>query len=96
MARGYLNCDPGGHALDTVANAIRCADEGYHGVVHLAPTGCMPEVSVRPILRNACRDKGLPLLELSFDEHGAHSGVCTRLEAFVDMLSDLRARREAS
>jgi predicted nucleotide-binding protein (sugar kinase/HSP70/actin superfamily) len=95
-ARGYLHCDAGGHALDTVANAIRCAEESYHGVVHLAPTGCMPEVSVRPILRNACRDKGLSLLELSFDEHSAHTGVCTRLEAFVDMLSELRAQREAS
>jgi predicted nucleotide-binding protein (sugar kinase/HSP70/actin superfamily) len=96
MARGYLHCDPGGHALDSVANALRCAAEGYHGVVHLAPIGCMPEVSVRPILRRACRDKGLPLLELSFDEHSAHTGVCTRLEAFVDMLADLRARKEPS
>jgi len=93
-ACGYLHCDAGGHALDTVANALRCAEQGYDGVVHLAPSGCMPEVSVRPILRNACRDKGLPLLELSFDEHSAHSGVCTRLEAFVDMLSDLRKKKE--
>jgi predicted nucleotide-binding protein (sugar kinase/HSP70/actin superfamily) len=91
--RGYLHCDAGGHSLDTVANAVRCSEDGYDGVVHLCPTACMPEVSVRPILRKACRDKGLPLLELSFDEHSAHAGVCTRLEAFVDMLLELRKKR---
>ncbi len=93
-AKGYLHATVGGHALDTVANAIRCHEEGYDGVVHLCPTECMPEVSVRPILRQVCSDRDFPLLELSFDEHTAHAGVCTRIEAFVDILWELRKRRE--
>lgn len=95
-AHRYLHDRVGGHALDSVANAIRCAETGYDGVIHLCPSGCMPEVVIRPILRNACHDHGIALLELSFDEHTAHAGVSTRLEAFVDMLLDLRAQREHS
>jgi predicted nucleotide-binding protein (sugar kinase/HSP70/actin superfamily) len=92
-ARPYLQTLTGGHALDSVANALRCAEAGFDGVVHLCPVGCMPEVGVKPILRQVCRDAGLPLLELSFDEHTAHAGVCTRLEAFVDVMFARRHKR---
>ncbi|MDZ4198966.1 MAG: hypothetical protein U1E27_06745, partial [Kiritimatiellia bacterium] len=51
LASDYLKTPVGGHAMDSVANTIRCACEGFDGVVHVAPTGCMPEISVRPILR---------------------------------------------
>ena len=95
-ARGYLHSLVGGHALDSVANAISCAQEGYDGVVHLCPTGCMPEISIRPILRQACADHDISLLELSFDEHSGHEGVCTRIEAFVDILWERRRRRTAA
>ena len=67
---------------------MACAKEGYDGVVHIAPTGCMPEISVRPILRKVSQDLKIPVLELSFDEHSSHVGVVTRLEAFVDILRD--------
>lgn len=92
-AKNYLHARVGGHALDTVANAIRCAETGYDGVVHICPSGCMPEVVIRPVLRNACRDHGISLLELTYDEHTAQAGVSTRLEAFVDMLLDLREKK---
>ncbi len=91
LARPYLKSLVGGHALDSVGNAIRCAGAGYDGVVHVCPTGCMPEISIRPILRRISRDMDLPVLECSFDEHTSHVGVITRLEAFVDIL---KARRE--
>ena len=89
----YLRTTTGGHALDTVANGRRCVEAGFDGVVHLCPAGCMPEVSVKPILRQVCRDAGVPLLELSFDEHTACAGVGTRIEAFADMMFARRRRR---
>jgi predicted nucleotide-binding protein (sugar kinase/HSP70/actin superfamily) len=95
-AKGHLHALVGGHALDSVANAIRCAEEGYDGVVHICPAGCMPEVSIRPILRQVCKDRDFSLLELSFDEHTGHEGVCTRIEAFVDILWEKRMRRGVS
>ncbi|MBN2399235.1 MAG: hypothetical protein JXI33_02725 [Candidatus Aminicenantes bacterium] len=92
-ARGHLHDPVGGHALDSVANAIRCHEQGYDGVVHICPAGCMPEVSIRPILRQACKERDFSLLELSFDEHTGHEGVCTRIEAFVDILWEKRRRQ---
>ncbi|MDR2784648.1 MAG: hypothetical protein LBB83_01910 [Treponema sp.] len=88
IARPYLNSPVGGHALDSVAHVIHCAGAGYDGMVHLCPTGCMPEVSVRPIIADISRKKNFPVLELSFDEHTGEEGLVTRLEAFVDMLRD--------
>jgi len=52
----------------------------------------MPEVSVRPILAAISKDKNIPILELSFDEHTSPVGVTTRLEAFVDILNGRRVR----
>lgn len=93
LTRRYLGTPVGGHAMDSVGNTVRCAREGYDGVIHVCPSGCMPEVSIRPILRRVSRDMNLPLLECSFDEHTSHVGLVTRLEAFADLLYDRRRKR---
>jgi predicted nucleotide-binding protein (sugar kinase/HSP70/actin superfamily) len=90
MASPYLKSRVGGHAMESVAHTVVCARDRYDGVIHVAPTGCMPEVSVRPILRKVSRDLDIPVLELSFDEHSSHVGIVTRLEAFVDILQERR------
>lgn len=88
-ARPYVTSKRvGGHALDSAANTVRCAQEGYHGVVHVCPAGCMPEVSIRTVLGRIAEDMNIPVLELSFDEHTAHVGITTRLEAFVEILRE--------
>ncbi len=92
LARPYLQSLVGGHALDSVAYTIRCAREGYDGVIHIAPAGCMPEISVRPILRRISQDLDIPVFECSFDEHTSHVGLVTRLEAFVDVLYERRKK----
>ncbi len=93
LARPYLRHLVGGHALDSVAHTLRCAREGYDGVVHVGPAGCMPEVGIRPILRRISRDMKFPVLECSFDEHTSHVGMVTRLEAFADVLRERQSRR---
>lgn len=92
IARPYLKHVVGGHALDSVAHTIRCEKEGFDGVVHVAPSGCMPEVSIRPILHRIGKDMDFPVLDLSFDEHTSHVGVVTRLEAFVDILQNRKRK----
>lgn len=92
VARPYLDCKVGGHALDSVAHTMSCAARGYDGMVHVCPAGCMPEVSVRPILRRISGDMGIPVLMLSFDEHTSPVGVVTRVEAFLDILEERRRR----
>lgn len=92
VARPYLGAEVGGHAVESVAHTIRCAEQGWDGVVHVCPSGCMPEVSIRPLLRKISADLDIPVLPLSFDEHTSHVGVTTRLEAFVDVLRDRRRK----
>lgn len=92
VARPYLQNPVGGHALDSVAHTILCSRAGYDGMVHLCPAGCMPEVSIRPILAALSRDLGIPVLELSFDEHTSAVGTITRLEAFTDILCQKRKK----
>lgn len=92
IAELYLQCSVGGHALDSVAHSIHCAEEGYDGMVHLCPAGCMPEVSVRPILQSVSKDKDIPILEMSYDEHTCDVGIATRVEAFADVLMERRKK----
>ena len=93
VADRYLQCTVGGHALDSVAHSIHCADEGYDGMIHVCPSGCMPEVSVRPILKRVSKDKDIPILEMSYDEHTSGAGIATRLEAFADVLMERRKKQ---
>ncbi|MCJ7615577.1 MAG: hypothetical protein MUO43_03465, partial [Desulfobacterales bacterium] len=93
VADRYLQCTVGGHALDSVAHSIHCADEGYDGMIHLCPSGCMPEVSVRPILKRVSKDKDIPILEMSYDEHTCDVGIATRMEAFADVLMERRKKQ---
>lgn len=91
QAYPYLKTSVGGHGLDSVAHMLEYAHEGFDGVVHLAPFGCMPEVTVRPILNQISREKNLPLLSLSLDEQSAEAGIQTRLEAFIDLIKDKKS-----
>ena len=92
VAKPYLKSPVGGHALDSVAYTILGRRYGFDGMIHLCPTGCMPEISIRPVLRRISRDMDIPVLQCSFDEHTSPVGVSTRLEAFVDVLLERRKR----
>ncbi|HPD58276.1 MAG TPA: hypothetical protein P5294_07280 [Smithellaceae bacterium] len=92
IAKPYLGCEVGGHARDSVAHTINCAKAGFDAMVHVCPAGCMPEVSIRPILQRVSQDLDIPILEMSFDEHTCSLGVATRVEAFLDILKSRRQR----
>lgn len=86
-AKPYLNHFIGGHGQDTVGHTVQYAQEGYHGVIQLAPFTCMPEIVAESILPQVRNDFSIPTLSLVIDEHAGEAGVITRLEAFVDLLS---------
>lgn len=92
VARPYLKSLVGGHAIETISNTIYCAQEGYDGAVHIYPTGCMPEVSIKPVMSKISQDYGFPILPCSFDEHTSHVGIVTRIETFVDLLYESRKK----
>ncbi len=86
LAEPYINRPVGGHGMESTGRAALYATEGYQGVLHLYPLGCMPEVVAASVLPKVGADYSIPVLSLSFDEHTGSAGLKTRLEAFVDMI----------
>ena len=83
----YVTYDMGPTSSLTIASALRYAQEGFDGVVHVKSSGCTPEVDCVPVLQRIGRDTGMPLLYLSYDSQTSDTGLDTRLEAFYDMLA---------
>ena len=86
MTRPYVGYVVGGHGRTSVMHLLEYAEQKFDGVIHLAVFGCMPEVTVRPILHKIAQQKNLPFLSLSLDEHSGQAGIQTRVEAFVDLI----------
>jgi predicted nucleotide-binding protein (sugar kinase/HSP70/actin superfamily) len=58
------------------------------GVVCVVAFGCGPDsVMVDVLQRHAKKQSTTPFMALTIDEHTAETGLITRLEAFVDMIS---------
>ena len=93
-AKGYLDYIVGGHGLESVVEMLNYAKNGYDGVVHIWPFGCMPEITVRPILDKIKQKHDIALLGISIDEQSASAGLQTRLEAFVDLLKSKKAHKQ--
>lgn len=83
----YLTYDPGAEGAYSVYYTLKLIDEGFDGIVHVKPFGCMPEVSAMSALQRISRERTFPILFMSYDVQTSSTGVLTRLEAFCDMLS---------
>jgi predicted nucleotide-binding protein (sugar kinase/HSP70/actin superfamily) len=92
-ARRYLEECPGGEAMRTVGEAMRFAEDGVDGIVHIFPFTCMPENVALEALGCIAEETGVPVLSLSFDEHASRTGLLTRLEAFVDVVKRRKSGR---
>lgn len=92
----YLNQLVGGHGQNSIGEVVRYAEQGFDGVIHLAPFTCIPEIVSQSIMPAVSKDKGIPVLTLFLDEQTGQAGIQTRLEAFIDLLKQKRIKREAS
>lgn len=92
LAKPYLSRFVGGHGLESVAHTLEAVKEGYDGIIHLAPFGCMPEVIAVDIIQRISREQRFPTLSLLLDEHASDTGVFTRVEAFVDLIKNRKTR----
>lgn len=86
-ARKYIGESPGGEVTKTLGESIKFAREGIDGIIHIFPFTCMPENMALEILQKIGEDYQVPIMSLSFDKHTSKTGLVTRLEAFVDMIS---------
>jgi len=84
----YLRSTVGGHGRDAIYEMLSYVKDDFDGVVHLLPMGCMPEVTIRPILQKIHLESEIPFLSLSLDEQIAEAGINTRIEAFVDVVKN--------
>lgn len=95
-AKPYLPTMIGGHAQETIGNAVLFAQQGFDGVIQIYPLACMPEVVAQSILPQVEKDYGIPILTLIIDEMTGEAGYVTRLEAFVDLLKLRKERKNSS
>lgn len=91
----YVTHHLGADGTESVGRTLWAIRQGFDGVVHSKPFGCMPEVSALAALQRISREHTFPILAMSFDAQTAEAGVATRVEAFCDMLT-MRADARAS
>lgn len=88
LASPFLNHFVGGHGIESVGASVNFAQEGYDGIVHVAPFTCMPEIVAHTVLPKASKHCGIPVMTVYVDEQTGQAGLNTRLEAFLDLLRD--------
>ncbi len=93
MAHPYLNELIGGHGINSIGEIVIYAEEGYDGVIQLAPFSCIPEIMAKGIVPRVSREEGIPVMTIFIDEQTAAAGVLTRLEAFLDLLQRRREQK---
>lgn len=86
QAGKYLKYGIGADGTDSVGKSKLMAEQGYDGIIHIKPFGCIPEINAMPMLQNISKDYQIPILYFSFDSQTSETGVKTRLEAFYDMI----------
>ena len=78
--------------METIASTVHYADTGLDGIIQILPFGCMPEIVAESILPAISRERGFPVMTLTVDELTGEAGYMTRLEAFVDLLSQKKGK----
>ncbi|MBU3943036.1 hypothetical protein KKA24_03570 [Patescibacteria group bacterium] len=86
QARPYLKYHIGAHGTESVGIAHKLIKQGFDGVIHIKPFGCMPEVNAMSALHKMSKDYKTPIIYFSFDSQTSETGIKTRIEAFYDML----------
>lgn len=94
IAKPYLSCFVGGHGQHSVGETLKAAREGMDGVVHVYPFTCTPEIVARGIMHKIAAEYVLPLVCFSMDEQSGEAGFQTRLEAFVDIVTQRETNKE--
>ena len=92
---GYVDYNLGGNANSTIAQVYKMVsgENPVDGVIHIKAATCTPEISAMTILQDMSADFEVPFMYMTFDTETGEAGLHTRLEAFCDMLTMKRAKR---
>jgi predicted nucleotide-binding protein (sugar kinase/HSP70/actin superfamily) len=88
----YIEIIIGGHAKENMGCIVDFKEQGFDGIVHLMPFGCLPELITQSIIPKVSEEMDIPVLTLSLDEQTGRANSLTRIEAFIDLI---RARKNA-
>lgn len=91
----YVRYHLGADGTESVSMTYQLMQQGFDGVLHLKPFGCMPEVNAMAALQRLSRENTFPVLFISYDAQTSETGLKTRLDAFCDMLR-MRKQRPGS
>lgn len=89
----YIEIQIGGHAKETMGNIVDFHDQGFDGIIHLMPFGCLPELVSQSIMPKLIDDLGIPVLTIALDEQTGISNNLTRIEAFLDLMRNKKRSR---
>lgn len=79
--------------LDLTGSAAYCMlHKKIDGIIALSAFGCGPDSLMVDEIDYHAKQRNVPMLHLTIDEHTGEAGFVTRLEAFVDML--IRKKRK--
>ena len=85
-SKKYISNLLGADGAESIAHTLDMINDGYDGIIHVKPFGCMPEINAMPILQKITNDTGITIMYLTFDEQTSDTGIKTRIEAFYDMV----------
>ena len=63
------------------------------GIIALSAFGCGPDSLMADEIYYHCKERRVPFIHITIDEHSGEAGFVTRIEAFIDML--LRKKRNS-
>jgi predicted nucleotide-binding protein (sugar kinase/HSP70/actin superfamily) len=86
LAKEYWRYNVGGEDMNTIGHTLLAIKEGYSGVIHLHPFGCLPQTMTQGILEKISEKYSIPLLDISLDEHTSENIMENRLSAFLEII----------
>lgn len=66
--------------------------QNLDGVVHVTAFACGPDAMVDKFMELELKERKIPFIPVTIDEHSGEAGLVTRLEAFVDMIRHRRLK----
>ncbi len=77
------------HSIEksTLCHILKGVEENVDGIIYIKPNMCTPCDNLSYILKEK-NNFNLPMVEISYDEHSGTNGIITRLEAFLNIVSE--------
>ncbi len=71
----------------TLYEILEGIETGVDGIIFIKPTMCTPCDNLSYVLKEE-KNFGLPMVEITYDSHHGVNGIITRLEAFINIVSE--------